>query len=318
MRNTLAVTGPLFVWMLALSAAPTANPTPQPTPQTPRPAAGTPPAPTSPAGQPAPRPPAPAPGGGGFAASYPQRPPGNPEAIARGKTLYGVACAFCHGSDARGGETGPNLLRSQLVLNDQDGELIAPVVQNGRPERGMPPMAMTLAQVKDIATFVHSFKVGGYDISRMTPPSIVVGDAKAGQAYFNATCASCHSITGDLKGFGAKFTDHKLLQQSWLMPGSGRGFGGFGPPAGPSPVRVSPTMVSVTLASGETMQGRLGRIDDFIVTLTTADGTFRSFRRVGDTPRVVVTDPLAPHKALLPKYTDKDIHDLTAWLVTVK
>jgi mono/diheme cytochrome c family protein len=313
MRNAMAVGGPLIVWMLVVAgpivpgsalsalsaqAAPPAQPATQPA------------RPATPA--PAPRPPA----GGGFNTGYPQRAAGDSEAIARGKTAYGIACAFCHGSDGRGGETGPNLLRSQLVLNDQDGELIMPVVQNGRLEKGMPKFDMTAAQVKDIATFIHSFKVGGYDISRMTPPSILVGDAKAGQAYFATTCASCHSLTGDLKGFGAKFPDPKVLQQTWLMPGAGRGFGGGG---GPTPLlNVPPTTVSVTLGSGETIEGRLGRIDDFIVTLTTADGTFRSVRRVGDTPKVTVNDPLQPHKDLLPKYTDKDIHDLTAYLVTVK
>lgn len=316
MRNIAAVTGPLLVWMLALTGVlvthPVASAQAPPGAQPARPPATAAPGPGQPA-QPAPRPPA---GGGGLNASYPQRPPGDPEAIARGKTLYGVACAFCHGSDARGGETGPNLLRSQLVLNDQDGELIIPVVQNGRPDKGMPKVDMTAAQVKDIATFVHSFKVGGYDVSRMVPPSILVGDAKAGQTYFAATCASCHSTTGDLKGFGAKFPDPKALQQTWLMPGAARG--GFGAPSGPSLVNVPPTTVTVTLASGEKVEGRLGRIDDFIVTLTTADGVFRSIRRVGDTPTVTVNDPLAPHKALLPKYTDKDIHDLTAYLVTVK
>ena len=100
------------------------------------------------------------------------------------------------------------------------------------------------------------------------------------------------------------------------MPGAGRG--GFGGGGAAPPVNVPPTTVTVTLASGEKVEGRLGRIDDFIVTLTTADGTFRSFRRAGDTPSVDVNDPLKPHKELLPKYTDKDIHDLTAYLVTVK
>jgi cytochrome c oxidase cbb3-type subunit III len=301
-RTAVAITGPLFVWLLLVCGVIAQTP-PAPAAQPPRPA--------TPA-TPAPRPPA---GGGGLNASYPQRAPGDPEAIARGRTAYGVACAFCHGSDARGGETGPNLLRSQLVLNDKDGELIAPIVQNGRPEKGMPRIDMTAAQVKDIAAYVHSFPVGGYDVSRMTPTSVLVGDAKAGAAYFTRTCASCHSLTGDLKGFGARTPDAKLLQQSWLMPGSGRGFFGN---SGPSIVNVKPTTVTITLPSGEKLEGRLGRIDDFVVTLTTADGTFRSVRRTGETPTVVVNDPLKPHKDLLPKYTDKDIHDLTAYLVTVK
>jgi cytochrome c oxidase cbb3-type subunit III len=244
--------------------------------------------------------------------AYPPRVPEDPAMVERGKTLYGVNCAFCHGSDARGGETGPNLLRSQLVLNDQHGELITPVVQNGRPERGMPKLDLTTAQVRDIAAFIHNFKVGGYDISRMVPPSILVGDAKAGETVFASMCAGCHSVTGDLKGIATKIPDTKALQQTWLMPGRGRG----GAP--PGTINVPPTTVKVTLPSGEQIEGRLTRLDDFIVTLTQADGTTRSFRRDRDTPKVEVHDPLQPHRDLLPNYTDRQIHDLTAYLVTVK
>jgi mono/diheme cytochrome c family protein len=250
--------------------------------------------------------------------AYPSREPADEATVARGKTLYSVTCGFCHGSDARGGENnGPNLLRSEVVLMDQKGEKIAQVVQNGRPDRGMPKFDLTNAQVADIAAYVHSFKVGGYDISRMTPPSIVVGDAKAGQTYFGATCTKCHSITGDLAGIGGKFTDPKALQQTWLLPGSAsRGPGAGG--AGGAAVKVPPTTVTVTLASGEKVEGRLRRIDDFLVSLTTADGTPRSFARDGETPKVEVHDPLTPHKDLLRTYTDKNIHDVTAYLVTVK
>src|ERR1700689_5761011 len=70
--------------------------------------------------------------GGGGGGAYPQRPPGDPAMVARDKALYDVNCAQCHGSDARGEDTGPNLIRSPLLLNDKDGELIAPVLQNGR------------------------------------------------------------------------------------------------------------------------------------------------------------------------------------------
>ncbi len=244
--------------------------------------------------------------------AYPSRPPADPAALERGRALYGVNCNFCHGSDARGGEGGPNLLRSELVLNDKDGELIAPVIQNGRPDQGMPKFPMTLAQISDIAAYIHSFKVGGYDISRMTPPSILVGDAKAGEAYFTSTCSGCHSVAGDLKGIGTRYIDAKSLQNHVLMPG-GRG-GRGGPPPG---TNLTPT-VTVTPPSGPKVEGRLIRIDDFIVTLTEADGVQRTFRRDGDMPKVEIHDPLQPHKDLLPKYTDKDIHNLTAWLVTVK
>jgi cytochrome c oxidase cbb3-type subunit 3 len=258
-------------------------------------------------------------GGGGGIGPYPQHPPADPASLERGRALYGVNCAFCHGSDARGGEGGPNLLRAQIVLNDKNGELIAPVVQNGRPDGGMPKIDLSMAQIADVANFIHSFRVGGYDISRHPPPSVLVGDAKAGAAYFQSQCASCHSVTGDLKGIGARFDDPKLLQNFFVMPGGGRGgFGGGGGRGAAAPSNVPPTTVTVTLAGNQKVEGRLGRIDDFIVTLTLEDGTPRTFRRDGDTPGVDIHDPMSHHRELLKVYTDNDIHNLTAYLVTVK
>lgn len=259
----------------------------------------------------------------GARSAYPQRPDADPAEVARGKTIYSVNCGFCHGSDARGGETGPNLIRSQLVLNDQAGELMGPVITQGRIDKGMPKFELTPAQIKDVAAFIHSFRVGGYDVSRMVPPSIVVGDAKRGAAYFSKTCGTCHSVSGDLKGIGARYSDAKALQQTWLMPGSARGGfgGGGGPTPAPAPSGAPPQprmTVTVTQFNGVKVEGRLERIDDFSVTLVDADGTRRTFRRDGDTPKVEVHDRLQPHLDLLPKYDDKDIHDLTAYLVTVK
>lgn len=249
-------------------------------------------------------------GGRGPGGAYPQRPPADPATVDRGKALYGVNCNFCHGSDARGGEGGPNLLRSELVLNDRNGELIAPVVQNGRGE--MPKINLTGEQIADIATYVHSFRVGGYDISRMIPESILVGDAHAGEAVFKTKCASCHSVTGDLKEIASKVADPKALQNGFLMPAGGRGG------RGGSQFNVPPTTVTVTLPSGEKAEGRLLRIDDFTVTLSDAENGQRTFRRDGDTPRVEIHDPLKPHRDLLPTYTDEEIHNLTSYLVTLK
>src|SRR6476646_5181761 len=241
---------------------------------------------------------------------YPVRPPGDPAAIERGKALYGVNCQFCHGADTRGGDSGPSLLRSGIVLDDQHGELMAPVVRAGRP--GMPKFTLTDDQIADVAAFVHTFRAAGYDESRVKPPSIVVGDAKAGETFFGAKCGSCHSPTGDLRGLATKVTDPRLLQQTWLLPGSGAGRGG------PPPVQVKPATVTVTLPSGEKVEGRLDRVDDFVVALTTADGTRRSFNTNGDTPKVEIHDPLQPHKDLLKVYSDTDIHNVTAYLVTLK
>jgi cytochrome c oxidase cbb3-type subunit 3 len=259
----------------------------------------------------------PPPGGRGAAPAprrqdYPVRPPGDPAAIARGKALYGVNCQFCHGADIRGGDSGPSLLRSGVVLDDQQGELIAPIVQNGRPDRGMPKFGFSLPQIADVAAFLHTFRAAGYDESRQKPVSIVVGDAKAGEAFFSAKCASCHAAAGDLRGIAGRIADPRLLQQTWLLPGSGAGRGGQ------PPVTVPPTRVTVTLPSGEKVEGTLDRLDDFVVSLTTADGTHRSFGTTGDTPRVEINDPLQAHRDLLRVYTDADIHNVTAFLVTLK
>src|SRR5438045_1611736 len=98
--------------------------------------------------------------------AYPDRPAADPAAVERGRALYGVNCAFCHGADTRGGDSGPSLLRSGLVLDARGGELIAPVVQNGRPDRGMPKFAFSTEQVADVAAFIHTFRAAGYDESR--------------------------------------------------------------------------------------------------------------------------------------------------------
>ena len=242
------------------------------------------------------------------------RPVADAATLDRGKALYGIHCNFCHGSDARGGEGGPNLLRTEILLKDMKGELLLPVVRSGKGE--MPPFNLSETQVADIAGFLHNFPVAGYDLSRNTPLSILVGDAKAGEAYFAKTCAKCHSTSGDLKGLGAKFSDPKQLQQYWLMPGGGGGRGGFGGGAA-APSRLKPVTVAVTTAAG-VVEGRLIRIDDFTVVLAESDGSQRTFTRNGDTPKVVVNEPLKPHKELLRVYSDEDIHNLTSYLVTVK
>jgi mono/diheme cytochrome c family protein len=200
-----------------------------------------------------------------------------------------------------------------MLLNDQRGEGITQVVQNGRPQAGMPKFDFTTAQIADIASFLHTIPVGGRDPARQPAPiNIVVGDAAAGKTFFDAKCASCHSPAGDLKGIASKMADAKALQQTWIMPNASRG-GRSGPA-----VNVPPTTVTLTLASGQKVEGRLVRIDDFLVVLTDAEGRLRSFPRKGDSPHVVVHDPMQPHLDLLPVYTDKDIHNVTAYLVTLK
>ena len=76
--------------------------------------------------------------------------------------------------------------------------------------------------------------------------------------------------------------------------------------------------MTVTPSSGPKVEGQLNRIDDFLVVVNLADGSSKSFRREGDNPKVEIRDPRDPHRNMLPEYTDKDIHDVTAYLVTLK
>ena len=289
----------------------------------PPPGAPQPAAPAAPAqGQPqTPRPGGPGGGMGRFPAQ--QRPKGDPEVIQRGRGIFAGACGPCHGADARGGQLGgPNLLRSQLALNDKAGELMYPVIKNGRPGTTMPPSPLPDEDIRAVIAFVHDLqgKIGGQG----DPPpgeevelDILVGNAKAGEAYFGAKCATCHSASGDLKGIASRVATPKALQNLWVSGGRamGRGQGGMRP-AG-APPRAVPT-ATITTASGERVSGTLVRLDDFTVTVNVPDGGQRTFRRVGDEPRVEVTDPLAGHRQLLTVLTDADMHNVTAYLVTLK
>ena len=164
--------------------------------------------------------------------AFPTHPQASPEVLAQGKALYGVNCNFCHGSDARGGEGGPNLLRSEMVLKDKDGENITDIIQHGRIEQGMPKFPFNAQQISLLAAYIHNFKVGGYDESRMKPLTILVGNAQVGEKAFSAKCASCHSATGDMKGIGTRIADAKMMQKhmdhagrrGWTRPAWWRNF----------------------------------------------------------------------------------------------
>ncbi len=188
---------------------------------------------------------------GGFVPGQ-QRPPGDPVQIARGKTLYGVSCTGCHGVDLRGGDLGgPNLLRSQVALSDRDSELILPIIQGSRQSAGMPAIPMSPEDGKAVATYIRSIvetigRQGMPPSVGLPPPSVLVGKASAGQEYFAAKCASCHSSTGDLRGIATRIPDPKTLQNLWVSAGGGR----RGPAPTDEPSARTPT-VTVTLPPGE-------------------------------------------------------------------
>jgi mono/diheme cytochrome c family protein len=243
---------------------------------------------------------------------FPVRAPAPATLIAAGKALFSTNCSFCHGSNAQGGESGPNLLRSAVVLNDQKGELIAKVVQNGRVEQGMPRFSLNDAQIEQIADFLHSLPLVNRTAADDVNP--VTGNVLAGAAYFNGAghCTDCHSISGDLAGIGAKFPPRALERAMLSGNWQGSGFSS-------TPNMIPPgTTATITLPSGRSLQGRLVSIDEFSVSLLCPDGEQLTFQRHGELPKVTVRNPLQRHLAMLATLTDKQVHDLTAYLVTLK
>jgi len=234
-------------------------------------------------------------------------PPPDAAAAARGEKLYAPNCAFCHGEKARGAE-GPNLVRSVAVLHDEKGETIAPVIVKGFPDKGMPAFPnFSEGQLYDIAQFLHLQVELVANRGLYKRLNVVTGDAKAGEAYFNGAggCNSCHSVTGDLAKVGAKYQP-EALQTRVVWPGGG-GFGG-----GRGPVQRA----TVTLPSGEKVSGTVKQIDDVNLSLWDAGGNYRSWPRQGI--KLELEDRLAGHRQLLEKFTDSDMHNLTAYLVTLK
>src|SRR5262245_55310973 len=258
-------------------------------------------------------------GGGGRRGGFTQftRELASQDVIVRGKSLYEANCASCHATDLRGGPKGPNLLRSGVALTDKKGELVTEAIGKHNP-------ALTLVSTDSvaIAEYIHSVHatMGGQGSPPGRNPTnvelnVLVGDARAGEAAFGTLCASCHSVTGDLKGIASKFEDARGLQNGWVdgstqaFAGGRGGGGGAGKP------------VTVTLADGSKLEGTLIRKDDFLVVFTLPDGTRKSMARNNGIPKVDVKDPKDAHKKMVLQLDDpenKKMHDITAYLWTIK
>jgi len=228
------------------------------------------------------------------------------DAVERGQKQFVVQCGSCHGANARGDDNGPDLVRSEIVLDDEQGSLIGPLIRQGRPGAGMPAFNLSDAQVQDLAAFLRERTQAAINRNAYPLLNLLTGDAKAGQAFFNGAgrCSTCHSVTGDLAGLASRVQPAQL-QTRMLYPRGGRG--------GAS---AKPTMATVTPRKGAAVSGTLEFIDDFTVGLRDAEGYYRSFSR--DLVKVDIQDPLAGHVQLLRQYTDKNLHDLLAYLVTLK
>ena len=232
---------------------------------------------------------------------YPNLPPNQDRAaVARGKDLYGANCAFCHGKEATGGNTGPDLLRSVLVNHDEKGELIGPVIRQGRTSKGMPGFDLPNSQISDLVAFLHQRNRDARLRFTYKVPSVAIGDALAGKAYFALHCTTCHSANHGLAGIASKYRGDEL-QQRWLDPNG----------------QSADVTVIVTLSTGQKYTGRLKHLDEFSVSLYDSQGNYRSFPRNSET-KVETQDPLDGHRKLLEQLSDADMHDVTTFLETLR
>ncbi len=223
-------------------------------------------------------------------------------AIERGHKQFEQACGFCHGPDATGARA-PDLVRSTLVAHDVKGDLIGDVIRHGRPDKGMPAMPLTDAQVSDIAAFLHARAAEALSSSGLPrgypAEKLLTGNAEAGKTFFNGPggCNKCHSASGDLDKVASKYSPIEL-EAHMLYPGGRH------------------ATAVVTLPSGEQIKGPVVHVDDFEIGLRDASGWYRSFSR--EHVKVELQDPLSAHQEMLSKLTQADMHNLFAYLATLK
>jgi cytochrome c oxidase cbb3-type subunit 3 len=222
---------------------------------------------------------------------------------------FGSQCGFCHGKDAAGGETGPDLTRAELVAQDSHGDKLIPVIRAGRPNSGMPAFpSLTQTELNAVVAFVHTqmdkFAELGGGRRSVEPSDLATGDAADGRGYFEGPgkCVSCHSPKGDLAGIATKYQGLNLLRRILYPAGQG--------PAAPT------ARATFTLASGQTIIAPVIPEDDFSVTVLDPLGARQTYQR--GAIKVKIDDPLAAHFDQLGKYTDADMHNVYAYLETLK
>lgn len=232
------------------------------------------------------------------------------EQVQKGQSLFATQCAFCHGRDAAGGETGPDLTSSELVEKDVNGNEIGPVVRSGRIDKGMPPFNLSDADLDAVVAFIHEQKTrmeshAGRRRS-VQAEDLQTGNAEEGKQYFNGAggCAKCHSPSGDLAGVASRLRGLALLERM-LYP--------WGRRAGPS---SSPATVNVTLPSGESVTGKLAYRDEFVIGLVDSSGWYHSWFK--SSVKFKINNPLEAHGEQLEKYTEEEMHNVLAYLQTLR
>jgi cytochrome c oxidase cbb3-type subunit 3 len=219
-------------------------------------------------------------------------------AATRGAPQFVENCSICHGKAARGAMA-PSLITSDLVLTDEHGEQLVPFLKKGNPGKGMPAFAtMSDQQLMDIAEFLHLqvedvANRGAYQVL-----NILVGNAAKGKAYVEAHCMSCHTAD-TFAHIASKFRSAEQLQRNWIWP-----------------AHDGSVLVNIK-TSGGTISGRVTQMSDFRITLVDSSGEAHTIAR-GSGVEVQINDQLAAHQELVMTLANDDMHNVTAYLETLK
>jgi cytochrome c oxidase cbb3-type subunit III len=224
-------------------------------------------------------------------------------AAARGAPLYQRNCAFCHGPQARGA-VAPSLITSDEVLGDDHGEHLLPFLRKGRPEKGMPAFAsMTDDQLKDITEFLHLEVEDVANRGAYRVLNVLVGNAAEGKSYVESHCMSCHTADTFVH-IAAKFRSPEQLQRGWIWPARAGG------------AALAPTAI-VKTADSATITGRVTQVSDFRITIEDSAGQTHVIDREPGV-EVEMKDPLTPHQEMIMTLSNDEMHNVTAYLDTLK
>jgi len=219
-------------------------------------------------------------------------------AATRGAPLFVQNCSFCHGKAARGA-TGPSLITSDRVLTDEHGEQLVSFLRKGIPEKGMPAFGtMSDQQLTDITEFLHLQVEEVANRGTYKVLNILVGNAPKGKAYVEAHCMSCHTAE-TFAHIASKFRSPEQLQRNWIWPAH------------------DAEITANVKRSGEMIAGRVTRISDFRITLVDRSGETHTIDR-GPVVEVQIKDQLAAHQEMVMTLANDDMHNVTAYLVTLK
>jgi cytochrome c oxidase cbb3-type subunit 3 len=177
------------------------------------------------------------------------------------------------------------------------------MIRNGRVQKGMPGFNLPDSDLTSLEAFIHFQQDQAMSQTGnrkgVDTADLQTGNVEAGKKYFNGpgTCSKCHSEARDLAGIASRYQGLRLEQQM-LVP------------------RNVKSKVTVTTPTGKTFTGTLAYRDEFTIGMTDDAGAYHSWPTA--IVKYKIDSPTNAHVELLRSYTDDDIHNLMAYLQTLR